>query len=101
MYRGSDPLDGLGGSGNELVVEQFMIHGKTDRGDKGEPLVSLSVVHQPSRVSQSDRVCHVNGDGVTVSERDSRGEFESRRPSVTERDDSVQTQLVQVGRFQL
>ena len=92
-----------------------MVHGKTDGRDKSEPLVSLSVADELSRVSESDRVGHVDlqlerssllstethGDGVAVSERNSRSKLEGRRPGVTKGDDSVEAKLVQVGGFEL
>lgn len=97
----SSLLDGLGGVGNELLVKEVVVHGKTDGRDKSEPLVSLSVADELSRVSESDRVGHVDGDGVAVSERNSRSKLEGRRPGVTKGDDSVEAKLVQVGGFEL
>jgi hypothetical protein len=37
-----------------------VVHGKTDRRDQSEPLVSLSIVDHASRVSKSDGVSHVD-----------------------------------------
>lgn len=38
---------------------------------------------------------------MPVSQRDSRSELERGRPGVAEGDDSVEAELVQVGRFEL
>ena len=92
----SSLLDGLGSGSDELLVKEVVVHGETNGGDEGEPLVTLLVVDQTSRVSEGDRVCHVNGDGVTVSERDSGSQFESWGPGVAESNDTVKTELVQV-----
>lgn len=40
-------------------------------------------------------------DGMSVTQRDSRSQFERRRPSMSESDDSVQAEFMQVGRLEL
>lgn len=97
----SSLLDGLGSDDNEFIVEAFVVDGETDGGDEVEVLVSLSIAEQASLVTQGDGVGHVDVDGVTVTKRDLGGQLESWRPRVTEGDDSVETQLVQVRGFEL
>lgn len=94
-------LDSLGSNADELVVKRLVVHGQTNGRDQTEPLVSLGIVEDASGVSQGDRVGHVDGDGMTVSQGYSWGQLEGWRPGVTESDHSVETQLVQVGRFEL
>lgn len=53
-------LDSLGGNCDELLGEVRVVDGKSDGGDEGEPLISLLVVDETSRVSKGDRVGHVN-----------------------------------------
>jgi hypothetical protein len=84
-------LDSLRGGRDELVVKQVVVHGQPDGRHQREPLVSLRIVEHASGVSKGNGVCHVDGDGVTVSQRDSRGELEGGRPGVTKRNDSVKT----------
>jgi hypothetical protein len=50
---------------------------------EADHLVALLGGDVSSGVGKGGRVGHVNGDGVTVSERDLRGELEDGRPGVT------------------
>ena len=94
-------LDGLGGDDDEVIIEALVVDGKTNRGDEVEVFVSLGVGEHASLMTQGNGVGHVDVDGVTVTKRDLGSQFESRRPRVTEGDDSVETQLVQVGGLEL
>ena len=69
-------LDGFGSDGNKLLVERWVIDGKSDRGDELEPLVSLGIVEDASGVGEGDRVGHVDHDGVTVSQGDTGSELQ-------------------------
>lgn len=53
-------LDRLGGLGEELLGEQRVVHGQTDRRHEAEPLVPLGVVEHASGVGERNRVRHVN-----------------------------------------
>ena len=87
--RKGDSLDSLCGDSNQLVVKLVVIHRKSNRRNESEPLIPLLIADHLSAVGKSDRVGHVNGDGVSVSEGDDRCEFECGGPSVSECDDSV------------
>lgn len=71
-------------------------------------------------MSEGDGVCHVDlgckssllyslgeyslsthGNGMTMTKGDTRSQLESGRPSMTECDNSIKTELVQIGGFKL
>lgn len=99
--RAQDSLDSLSRDADELLVKQLVVHRQANRRHQGEPLVSLGIVDHASRVGERDRVRHVDSDGVAVSQGNGRGELERGRPRVTERNHSVKSELVEVGRLEL
>ena len=78
-----------------------MVNAESDLGGQGEPLVSHSVGSESSRVSEGHGVGHVDHDGVSVSEGQGRGsQLAGGGPRVTEGNDTVEHQLVQVARLE-
>jgi hypothetical protein len=78
-----------------------VVDGESDSGSQTEPLVTLSIVQHPSGMSEGDGVGHVDHNGVSVSERDLGLELTDGRPRVTESNDTIKHELVQVSRLQL
>jgi len=94
-------LDGSGRELQKLGVELGVVNAESDLGGQGEPLVSHSVGSESSRVSEGHGVGHVDHDGVSVSEGKGRGsQLAGGGPRVTEGNDTVEHQLVQVARLE-
>lgn len=73
--------DSLGGLVEDVLGEVVIIHRKTNTREKVEKSLVLVVAEDTSQVGKSGRVSHVNGDGVTVTERRVRDQLVERRPA--------------------
>ncbi len=61
----NDSLDSLSSDLNQLFIKRLMIHRQSDGRNQTEPFVSLFVVDQATRMSESDGVSHVDLWGTT------------------------------------
>ena len=93
--------DSLGTGLEEVLVEKLVVHGKTNSAEEPEDLVSLSLGDVAAGPGQSGGVGHIDRDGVSVTKRNVGLQLESWRPGVAECNDTVKTDLVQVGRLKL
>lgn len=73
--------DSLGGLVEDVLGEVVVIHRKTNTREEVEKSLVLVVAEDTSQVGKSGRVSHVNGDGVTVTERRVRDQLVERRPA--------------------
>lgn len=69
--------------------------------EEAEDLVALLGGDVAARVRQRRRERHVDRDRVAVAKGNRRHQLERGRPGVAERDDTVETDLVQVRRLEL
>lgn len=61
----------------------------------------LGVIEEPTTVCQGRRIGHVDADSMAMAQWCLRNEFVQRRPSVSVCDDSVKTDLVEIGCLEL
>lgn len=94
-------LNGLVSLENELVGEQGVVNRETDRHSKTEPLITVLVAYVTTHVCQSDGPGHVDGDGVTVTERREGSKLKGRRDRVAVGNNTVETDLVKVRGLEL
>ena len=73
--------DSLGGLLEDVLGEVWVVHRKTSAGEQTQQTLVLGFVDVTSRVSESGRVTHVNGDGVTVTKRWVWDQLVERRPA--------------------
>jgi hypothetical protein len=74
--------DGLGGFVEDVLVEVVVVHGQTATGEESVDALHLLVGKQAMDVGQGGGVGHVDGDGVTVTERNLGGKLVERGPAV-------------------
>ena len=94
-------LNGLVSLEDELVGEQGVVNRETDRHSKTEPLITVLVAYVTTHVCQSDGPGHVDGDGVTVTERREGSKLKGRRDRVAVGNNTVETDLVKVRRLEV
>lgn len=58
-----------------------MVHGETSTAKETQDTLVVGVGDQAPHVSKSGRVSHVDGDGVSVAERDLGDQLVKRRPA--------------------
>lgn len=61
--------DSLGGLVEHVLVEQLVVHGQTSPGEQVQQPPVLLVAEETALVCQCRRVGHVDGDGMSVTER--------------------------------
>jgi hypothetical protein len=77
----TDLEDGLGGFVKNVLGEVVIIHGQTNTREEVKKSLVLLVAEEASHVGKSGRVGHVDGDGVTVTERRVGDQLVERRPA--------------------
>lgn len=75
--------DGGGGLLKEVLVELVVVHGQTDLGEQVENALVVAVADLATDVGKGGGICHVDGNGVTVTEGSLGDELVERGPGVT------------------
>ena len=94
-------LNGLVTLENELVSEQGVVDRETDLTGEAEELITVLVADVATHVCQGDGPGHVDGDGVTVTERREGSKLKGGGDGVTVGNDTVKTDLVKVRRLEV
>lgn len=78
-----------------------MVHRQTNTMTQLVVLVSLLLRQDTAVTGESHEVSHINVDSMTVTQGNRRGQFKRGRQAVTERNDTVQADFMEVRTFQL
>lgn len=73
--------DSLGGLVKDVLGEVLIVHGQTNTREEVQQSLVVLVAEDTSKVGEGGRVGHVNGDGVTVTERRVGDQLVKRRPA--------------------